>query len=131
MFSRLKDELSLTYIFIAHDLLVVRYISDRIAVMYLGKIVELAASNELFDAPLHPYTKMLLSAVPIPDPREARKRTQALYRTEIPSPLEVLLGCPFHTRCPYAEEICKSIAPIFREIGNEHFVACHRIEEIN
>ena len=131
MFARLREDMGLTYIFIAHDLLVVRYISDKIAVMYLGKIVELADTEELFGSPLHPYTKMLLSAVPIPDPREARARRLTLVRSEIPSPLDIPSGCPFHKRCPYARDICRDAVPIFREFGNGHLAACHRIEEIN
>ncbi len=131
MFERLRDTLGLTYIFIAHDLLVVRHISDRIAVMYLGKIVELAATEELFSKPLHPYTKILLSAVPIPDPKEAAKAVRITPTGEIPSPLNIPGGCPFHTRCPYVRDVCRNATPVYREFERGHFAACHRVEEIN
>ena len=101
MFVELQEKLGLTYLFIAHDILVVRHISDRIAVMYLGKVVELADAKEIYDQPLHPYSKSLLSAVPIPDPETARKSKRIVLSGDIPSPLDTPSGCPFRTRCPY------------------------------
>ena len=131
MFDELQDRLNLTYLFIAHDLLVVRHISDRIAVMYLGKMVELADAGEIYDRPLHPYTKALISAVPIPDPNIARANQRIALTGEIPSPLHAPSGCPFHTRCPYATDKCKESMPAFEEIETGRFVACHRAKEIN
>ena len=130
MFDELQEELGLTYLFIAHDLLVVRHISDRIAVMYLGHMVELADADEIYDRPLHPYTRALISAVPVPDPVQARANQRIPMTGEIPSPLNAPPGCPFHTRCPYAKESCKEGMPELREIEKGRFVACHRIEEI-
>jgi oligopeptide transport system ATP-binding protein len=121
----LQNEFSLTYLFIAHDLSVVRHISDRVAVMYLGKIVELAGRNSLYDDPLHPYTKALLSAVPIPDPVIERKRERIILTGDVPSPINPPSGCHFHTPCPYVVDVCKQIDPILADQGNEHFVACH------
>lgn len=131
MFDELQDELGLTYLFIAHDLLVVRHISDRIAVMYLGKMVELADADEIYNRPLHPYSKSLLSAVPIPDPKIARENKRIVLSGDIPSPLNAPSGCPFHTRCPYATAACSESMPEFKEIEKGHFIACHRAEEIN
>lgn len=131
MFEQLQDELGLTYLFIAHDLLVVRHISDRIAVMYLGRIVELADAEELYQRPLHPYSKALLSAVPIPDPRAARASRRIALSGDIPSPLNAPSGCPFRTRCPYAAERCAAQTPPLREVSAGRLAACHRIEEIN
>ncbi len=131
MFDELQEEMGLTYLFIAHDLLVVRHISDRIAVMYLGKMVELANAAEIYDKPLHPYSKSLLSAVPIPDPKIARANKRIPLQGDIPSPLNAPSGCPFRTRCPYAQERCAQSMPEFREVETGHFVACHRTEEIN
>ena len=130
MFDQLQDELGLTYLFIAHDLLVVRHISDRIAVMYLGHVVELAGASEIYERPLHPYTQALISAVPVPDPIRARANQRIPMTGEIPSPLNAPSGCPFHTRCPYAKDSCKESMPELREIEKGRFVACHRIEEI-
>ena len=130
MFDQLQDELGLTYLFIAHDLLVVRHISDRIAVMYLGHVVELAGASEIYERPLHPYTQALISAVPVPDPVRARENQRIPMTGEIPSPLNAPSGCPFHTRCPYAKDSCKEGMPELREIEKGRFVACHRIEEI-
>ncbi len=121
----LQNEFQLTYLFIAHDLSVVRHISDRIAVMYLGKIVELADRNSLYDDPLHPYTKALLSAVPIPDPVIERKRERIILTGDVPSPINPPSGCHFHTRCPYVMDVCKQIDPILADQGDNHLVACH------
>ena len=130
MFDELQEKLGLTYLFIAHDLLVVRHISDRIAVMYLGKMVELADAAEIYDHPLHPYSKSLLSAVPVPDPKVARANKRIVLSGDIPSPLNAPSGCPFRTRCAYATEACAQSMPEFREISKGHFVACHRVEEL-
>ena len=130
MFDELQDQMGLTYLFIAHDLLVVRHISDRIAVMYLGKMVELADANEIYDHPLHPYTKCLMSAVPLPDPQKARENHRIVLSGDIPSPLNAPSGCPFRTRCPYAKEECGASMPEFKEVQPGHFVACHRLGEI-
>ena len=131
MFDDLQEQLGLTYLFIAHDLLVVRHISDRIAVMYLGKMVELADAKTIYERPMHPYSKSLLSAVPIPDPKIARANKRIMLEGDIPSPLNAPSGCPFRTRCPYATEQCAAEMPEFREVEAGHFVACHRLEEIN
>ena len=131
MFDELQDKLGLTYLFIAHDLLVVRHISDRIAVMYLGKIVELADAKTIYDHPLHPYSKSLLSAVPVPDPKIARANKRIMLEGDIPSPLNAPSGCPFRTRCPHATEQCAMETPEFKEVEPGHFVACHRVNEVN
>jgi oligopeptide transport system ATP-binding protein len=131
MFVELQEKLGLTYLFIAHDILIVRHISDRIAVMYLGKMVELADSAEICDNPLHPYSKSLLSAVPVPDPKTARASKRIVLSGDIPSPLNAPSGCPFRTRCPYAIEKCAASMPPFEEVSDGHFVACHRVKEIN
>ena len=131
MFDELQEKLGLTYLFIAHDLLVVRHLSDRIAVMYLGKMVELAPASEIYDHPMHPYSKALLSAVPVPDPKVARANQRIVLSGDIPSPLNAPSGCPFRTRCRYATEACAAEMPEFREVTTGHFVACHRTAEIN
>ena len=131
MFAELQEKFGLTYLFIAHDLLVVRHISDRIAVMYLGKMVELANANEIYDHPLHPYSKSLLSAVPVPDPKIARANQRIVLSGDIPSPLNAPSGCPFRTRCPHACDKCAESMPDFQEVSAGHFVACHRVGEIN
>ena len=131
MFAELQEKFGLTCLFIAHDLLVVRHISDRIAVMYLGKMVELANANEIYDHPLHPYSKSLLSAVPVPDPKIARANQRIVLSGDIPSPLNAPSGCPFRTRCPYACDKCAESMPDFQEVSAGHFVACHRVGEIN
>ena len=131
MFDELQEKLGLTYLFIAHDLLVVRHISDRIAVMYLGHIVELASAEEIYNHPMHPYSKSLLSAVPFPDPKIARENKRIVLTGDIPSPLNAPSGCPFRTRCRYATEKCAQSMPEFKELSKDHFVACFRAEEIN
>ncbi len=131
MFDELQEQMGLTYLFIAHDLLVVRHISDRIAVMYLGKMVELADAKEIYDRPLHPYTKSLMSAVPLPDPKKARENKRIVLSGDIPSPLNAPSGCPFRTRCPYATQACSESMPEFKEVSSGHFVACHNMENFN
>jgi oligopeptide/dipeptide ABC transporter ATP-binding protein len=121
----LQAELGLTYLFIAHNLLAVRHISDRIGVMYLGKLVEAAESRELFKSPLHPYTRALLSAIPIPDPKLARAAKRELLEGDLPSPFDLPSGCRFRTRCPLAEKRCAEGEPEFREAAGGHWVACH------
>ena len=125
MLEDMQEELGLTYLFIAHDLSVVRHISDRIGVMYLGNMVELGASRELYANPLHPYTKTLLSAVPVPDPNVCRNKQRIMLEGEIPSPINPPSGCRFHTRCPYAIDKCKQEVPEWRELAPDHFAACH------
>jgi len=126
----LQKKLNLTYLFIAHDLNIVKYISDRIAVMYLGNIVELSSSEELYKNPLHPYTKALLSAVPVPDPKIEAQKKRRLLDGDVPSPINPKPGCPFAGRCPYATEICWKDFPE-PEMTEGHLVACHHVEKIN
>ena len=121
----LQDNLGLSYIFVAHDLSVVRHVSDRIAVMYLGKIMELSPGEELYAKPIHPYTAALLNAVPIPDPRENRARERIVLEGEPPNPIDPPSGCVFHTRCPRATDICRSVEPPLAEYANGHTAACH------
>mgnify|MGYP003602143876 FL=1 len=128
MLEDLQKERGLTYLFIAHDLSVVRHISDRIGVMYLGCLVELAESYELCNKPIHPYSQTLLSAVPLPDPEKNKKRQRILLEGDIPSPLNPPSGCRFHTRCPYAMPICSEKEPEFKEYSPGHFAACHKLE---
>lgn len=124
----LQQELGLTYLFISHDLSMIRYISDRVAVMYLGKIMELADSESLYNAPLHPYTQALLSAVPVPDPEVEEKRERVILMGDVPSPANPPSGCPFNTRCPIAVDRCHQEVPDWRELRTEHWVACHLAE---
>ena len=124
MFEDLQEKLGVTYLFIAHDLLIVRHISNRIAVMYLGKIVEIADADELNDHPQHPYTVSLLSAVPIPDPNITRQRKRIILEGDVPSPLRMPTGCAFRSRCRYATEKCAKECPKLEDRGNGHFVAC-------
>lgn len=128
MLEDMQDELGLTYLFIAHDLSVVRHISNRIGVMYLGSLVELGESYELNRHPMHPYTRTLLSAVPVPDPQLSRMRQRIVLEGDIPSPMNPPSGCRFHTRCPYAMEQCRQLEPQFKEYEPEHWVACHLLE---
>ncbi len=128
----LKSELGLTYLFIAHDLSMVRYISDRVAVMYLGKIVELSEKDNLYDHPLHPYTQALLSAIPLPDPEKEATRQRIVLEGSVPNPANPPSGCRFHTRCAYTTDICKKDDPEFRDMGTKeipHWVACHHAEQ--
>ncbi|GHU93446.1 ABC transporter ATP-binding protein [Clostridia bacterium] len=125
MLEQMQDDLKLTYLFIAHDISVVRHISHRIGVMYLGKLVELTTSYELHKNPLHPYTKTLLSAVPIPDPVKSRASHRVILQGDIPSPIDPPSGCRFHTRCPNAMPRCSEEQPEFRELAPDHFAACH------
>ena len=129
LFEDLQEKLSLSYVFIAHDLSVVKHISDEIAVMYLGKIVEILHSDDLYKNAAHPYTQTLLSAVPIIDYYAEKKRDRTVLAGELPSPINRPSGCPFHTRCPYASERCKSDAPELKAIADGHFVACHLMDK--
>ena len=130
MFEDLQQELGLTYLFIAHDLSVVRHISNRIGVMYLGKLVELADSYELISHSLHPYTRSLISAIPVADPITARANKRIPLQGDVPSPLNPPSGCRFRTRCPYADECCAAETPEFREVAPGHWAACHHLDRV-
>jgi oligopeptide transport system ATP-binding protein len=127
LMQELQEEYGLTYLFIAHDLSVVKHISDRVAVMYLGKIVEITGKKELYDNPLHPYTQSLLSAIPIPDP--THKAERIILEGDVPSPVDPPSGCRFHPRCPEAMDICSKVEPEFKDYGNGHFAACHLLDK--
>jgi len=131
LLQRLQREFNLTYLFVSHDLSVVRHMADRIAVMYLGRIVELADRDELYVAPKHPYTQALLSAIPIPDPKIEKHRQRIILSGDLPSPINIPSGCRFHTRCPMAQQICREVEPAFeRKEGREHYAACHFSEKV-
>jgi oligopeptide transport system ATP-binding protein len=123
LLAQLQEQMNLSYLFIAHDLSVVEHISDRVAVMYLGRIVELATDKELYQNPLHPYSRALLSAVPIPDPEIQRKKI--VLQGDVPSPINPPSGCSFHTRCPECKEVCSLQEPTLQDMGDGHWVACH------
>lgn len=127
LFKKLQKELNLTYLFVSHDLLIVRHMADKIAVMYLGKMVELGQADDIFYRSMHPYSRSLLSAVPEPDPDKAKSYQRIILKGDIPSPLNAPSGCPFRTRCPYAKDVCAKSMPDFSEVKPDHFVACHRI----
>ncbi|MBP5603503.1 MAG: ABC transporter ATP-binding protein [Treponema sp.] len=131
MFEDLQKQMGLTYLFIAHDLSVVNHISSRIGVMYLGHIVEMADSDELIFHSAHPYTRSLISAVPIADPKIARANKRIVLQGDVPSPLNPPSGCPFRTRCPYADERCAAEKPEFKEISSGHYAACHHLDKLN
>ncbi|NRA90483.1 MAG: ABC transporter ATP-binding protein, partial [Simkaniaceae bacterium] len=128
LLKTLQEEMGLTYLFISHDLAMVKYLSTSVAVMYLGHLMEIAPSNALYESPLHPYTQGLLSAIPIPDPVTEKKRTRVLLAGEVPSPIDPPKGCVFCTRCPKAEKICYEKRPQLREVAPSHSVACHLIK---
>src|SRR5258708_5026892 len=131
LLQRLQEQFNLTYLFVSHDLSVVRHVADRIAVMYLGKIVELSDRDELYAAPKHPYTKALLSAIPIPDPQLEKHRHRIILSGDLPSPIKIPSGCRFHTRCPMAQDICREVEPPFEaKEGREHYAACHFSERV-
>ena len=128
LLMKLREEFNLTYLFIAHDLAVVRNISDRVAVMYLGKIVEVTTSDQLYSNPRHPYTISLLSAVPIPDPVVDRTRVRIVLEGDVPSPMNPPGGCPFHTRCPHVTDICRREVPPLKKVGDDHLASCHLLD---
>ena len=128
MFEDLQKKMGLTYLFIAHDLSIVNHISDRIGVMYLGHMVELADSDELIFHPIHPYTRSLISAIPIADPKTARASKRIILNGDVPSPVSPPSGCPFRTRCPYADELCSQEKPEFKEVKPGHYAACHHLD---
>jgi oligopeptide/dipeptide ABC transporter ATP-binding protein len=127
----LQDDFGLTYLFVAHDLSVVRHVSDKIAVMYLGKIVELAPAEELYKKPIMPYTEALLAAIPIPDPKRNRERERIVLEGEPPNPIDPPSGCRFHPRCPHATDICKRVEPPLTEYANGHLAACHHPQNVS
>lgn len=131
MFEQLQEERGLTYLFIAHDLSIVKHISNRIGVMYLGKLVELADSYELTFHSLHPYTKSLISAIPIADPKLSRESKRIVLEGDVPSPVNPPSGCHFRTRCPYADQLCAEKEPEWKEVASNHYVACHHLDKVN
>jgi oligopeptide/dipeptide ABC transporter ATP-binding protein len=131
LLDELQEEFHLSYIFVAHDLSVVRHVSDRIAVMYLGKLMEVSPSEELYTKPIHPYTSALLSAIPLPDPRENRARTRQVISGEPPNPINPPSGCRFHTRCSRATEICRTVEPQLTEYAGGHLAACHHPQHVS
>jgi len=131
MFEQLQEERGLTYLFIAHDLSIVKHISNRIGVMYLGKMVELADSYELTFHSVHPYTKSLISAIPIADPEASRKSKRIMLEGDVPSPVNPPSGCRFRTRCPYADELCAAQEPEWKEVSSRHYAACHHLDKVN
>ncbi len=131
LLQNLQQQFNLTYLFVSHDLSVVRHVADRIAVMYLGKIVEMPDRDELYSAPKHPYTRALLSAVPIPDPQIEKRRQRVILSGDLPSPINIPSGCRFHTRCPMAQDICREVEPAYEaKEGREHYAACHFSEKV-
>ncbi len=131
LLQNLQERFNLTYLFVSHDLSVVRHVADRIAVMYLGKIVELSDRDELYRGPKHPYTRALLSAIPIPDPQIEKRRKRIILSGDLPSPIKMPSGCRFHTRCPMAQDICREVEPVFEaKEGREHYAACHFSEKV-
>lgn len=128
MLEDLQEQMGLTYLFVAHDLSMVRHISDRVGVMYLGSLVEIAETEELYNHNQHPYTKALLSAIPVADPDLSRQSRQILLEGDVPSPLNSPAGCKFASRCPHAKDVCRELAPVLKEIHKGHFVACHLVE---
>jgi oligopeptide/dipeptide ABC transporter ATP-binding protein len=127
----LKEDLGLSYLFVAHDLSVVRHVSDRIAVMYLGKVMELSPAAELYTKPMHPYTQALLDAIPIPDPAENRKRVRTVVTGEVPSPIDPPDGCRFASRCRHASDICRTVEPPLTRYANGHLAACHHPQNVS
>ena len=131
LFQKIQKSMGLTYLFIAHDLAVVRHIADVVGVMYLGHMVEMMESNELYNHPMHPYTIALLSAIPITDYYKEKKRSRIVLQGEVPSPLHAPSGCPFNPRCPYATERCRSERPQLKNMGSGHMVACHNLDLVS
>jgi oligopeptide/dipeptide ABC transporter ATP-binding protein len=131
LLDELQEQLHLSYVFVAHDLSVVRHVSDRVIVMYLGKLMEIAPAEELYDKPIHPYTSALLGAIPLPDPKENRARERVLVTGEPPNPIRPPTGCRFHTRCPRATEVCSAVEPQLTEYANGHVAACHHPQNVS
>jgi oligopeptide transport system ATP-binding protein len=129
LLEQLQRDLNLTYLFISHDLRAVRHMSNRVAVMYLGKLVEVAAADEIYQKPLHPYTQALISAVPVPDPQVEKKRKRIVLQGDVPSPINPPKGCHFNTRCPYVMPICKEQEPPLKDAGNGHYAACFLLDK--
>ena len=127
MLEDLQDQMGLTYLFIAHDLSMVKHISDRVGVMYLGMLAELAPSDELYSHPLHPYTRALLSAIPIPDPKATRRNKRIVLQGDVPSPIDPPTGCRFASRCPLVSQVCTEVTPELIDRGAGHYVACHNV----